>query len=228
MIYFLEVIIINKITEFFISLLKDLIWALLVFFLIVKPFLLERSKIPTPSMENTLLVGDYVIVDKFTYGGKIPLTNIRVPGFRNVKKGDIVVFWEPDKSLPGVWDKLFFWRKGNSKRLVKRCVAVGGDTVEIKDKQLYINGELQEEPYVKHSDNDIIPGFLSARDNFGPLTVPEGEFFMMGDNRDNSKDSRFIGCVPKDYVIGSPLIIDFSYDKINNKIRTKRMFKILK
>lgn len=224
----MEVIIISKIKAFLISLVKDLIWALLVFFLIVKPFLLERSKIPTPSMEDTLLVGDYVIVDKFTYGGKIPLTNIRVPGFRGVRRGDIVVFWEPQKPLPGVWDKLSFWKKGNSKRLVKRCVAVGGDTVKIEDKKLYVNGKLQKEPYEKHTDSDIIPGFLSNRDYFGPITVPEEEFFMMGDNRDNSRDSRFIGCVPKEYVIGSPLIIDFSYDKVNNRIRTDRIFKILK
>jgi len=224
----LEVTIINKIKAFVISLVKDLIWALLVFFLIVKPFLLERSKIPTPSMENTLLVGDYVIVDKFTYGGKIPLTNIRVPGFRDVKRGDIVVFWEPQKPLPDVWDKLFFWKKGGSKRLVKRCVAVGGDSVKIEDKQLYINGKLQKEPYVKHTDDDIIPAFLSNRDNFGPVTVPEGHYFMMGDNRDNSRDSRFIGFVPKKYVIGSPLLIDFSYDKVNNRVRTDRIFKLLR
>ena len=225
---YLEVAIINKIKKFVISLAKDLIWALFVFFLIVKPFLLERSKIPTPSMEDTLLVGDYVIVDKFTYGGKIPLTNIRVPGFKTVERGDIVVFWDPEKSLPDLWDKISFWKKADSKRLVKRCIGVGGDKIKIIDKQLYINGKLQDEDYIKHIDSNVYPKIFSSRDNYGPVTVPENHYFMMGDNRDNSKDSRFIGFVPKEYVLGSPLIIDVSYDPVNNEIRFNRFFKYLK
>lgn len=224
----LEVVIKNKINKVIISLGKDLIWALLVFFLIVKPFLLEHSKIPTSSMEDTLLVGDFVIVDKFTYGGKIPLTNIRVPGFKDVETGDIVVFWNPENPLPSIADKLFFWRKPKTKRYVKRCVAVGGQTVEIKDKQLFVDGELVEENYVKHKSPFIIPREKDPRDNYGPVTVPENYFFMMGDNRDNSRDSRYIGFVPKENVIGSPFFISFSFDKNRKKFRWNRFFKYMK
>ena len=216
----------EKIKKDLIDWLKAVVWALLVFLFIVKPFLLSGYKIPSGSMKDTLLVGDYLMVDKFTYGGKIPLTNIRVPGFRKPKVGDIVVFWDPSGPMPTFWDKLFFWRKEKNIRLIKRCVAVGGQTVEVRDKQLYVDGKRVVEPYIKHIDPIMLPGDVSPRDNFGPITVPKGAYFMMGDNRDNSKDSRFIGVVTFDRVIGTPRLIYFSFDNIRKKIRFNRILKV--
>jgi len=203
-----------------------IIWSLLVFLFIVKPFVVSGYKIPTGSMEDTLLIGDYLMVDKFTYGGEIPLVNVHVPGFRDPKPGDIVVFWSPEGPKPSFWDQLFFWKKSKNLRLVKRCVAEGGQTVEVRDKQLYVDGKRQEEPYVKHIDARVFPGEYIPRDNFGPVTVPEGYYFMMGDNRDDSHDSRFFGPVSRKKVIGTPLLIYFSMDGNRRNIRFERILKL--
>jgi len=193
-----------------------IIWSLLVFLFIVKPFVVSGYKIPTGSMEDTLLIGDYLMVDKFTYGGEIPLVNVHVPGFRDPKPGDIVVFWSPEGPKPSFWDQLFFWKKSKNLRLVKRCVAEGGQTVEVRDKQLYVDGKRQEEPYVKHIDARVFPGEYIPRDNFGPVTVAKDSLFVMGDNRDNSKDSRFWGFVNLKAVKGKAFIIYWSWNKENS------------
>ncbi|HPE29390.1 MAG TPA: signal peptidase I [Candidatus Mcinerneyibacteriales bacterium] len=203
-----------------------IIWSLLVFLFIVKPFVVSGYKIPSGSMEDTLLIGDYLMVDKFTYGGEIPLVNIRVPGFRDPKPGDIVVFWSPEGPKPSFWDQLFFWKKSKNLRLVKRCVAEGGQTVEVRDKQLYVDGQRREEPYVKHIDARVFPGEYIPRDNFGPVTVPEGYYFMMGDNRDDSHDSRFFGPVSRQKVIGTPLLIYFSMEENRRDIRFERILTL--
>ncbi|HDS02829.1 MAG TPA: signal peptidase I [Firmicutes bacterium] len=203
-----------------------IVWSLLVFLFIVKPFVVSGYKIPSGSMEDTLLIGDYLMVDKFTYGGEVPLVNLRVPGFRDPAPGDMVVFWSPEGPKPSFFDQLFFWKKSKNLRLVKRCVAQEGQTVEVRDKQLYIDGVLQEELYVKHSDARVFPKEYIPRDNFGPVTVPEGYYFMMGDNRDDSHDSRFFGPVPRKKVIGTPLLIYFSMDEDLQKVRVKRILKL--
>lgn len=196
-----------------------IIWALGVFLLLFQPFVMSGYKIPSGSMEDTLLIGDFLQIDKCTYGGKIPFTDIRVPGTRKPVQGDIVAFWSLEN--PKI-------------RMIKRCVAVGGQTVEVRNKQLYVNGQPVDGEYIVHKDSRVMPkdSPVGRRDNFGPFVVPEGMYFMMGDNRDNSHDSRFFGPVPFDRVIGIARFIYFSVDQENGEpiyksIRFSRMFKRL-
>ncbi len=190
--------------------LKSGIYAFILF-LIIRSFFIQAFKIPSASMEKTLLVGDFLLVNKLVYGPVIPLTDIRFPSIREPERGDIVVFKYPrDESLD----------------FVKRCVAVGGDTVEMRDKALFVNGVRQEEDYIQHIDSRIESNFHRnpasggerirfplPRDNFGPIVVPENKFFVLGDNRDNSRDSRFWGFVDRELIKGTPLIIYFSWNK---------------
>jgi signal peptidase I len=190
--------------------LKSGIYAFILF-LIIRSFFIQAFKIPSASMEKTLLVGDFLLVNKLVYGPLIPLTDIRFPSIREPKRGDIVVFKYPrDKSLD----------------FVKRCVAVSGDTVEMRDKELFVNGVRQDEDYIQHIDSRIESNFQRKteagsgrirfplpRDNFGPIIVPEDQFFVLGDNRDNSRDSRFWGFVDRELIKGTPLIIYFSWNK---------------
>lgn len=189
---------------------------------VIRVTLVEAYRIPTGSMENTLLVGDFLLVNKFVYGIRtpdwlgIPFTNVgftvpytRLPGFRKVKQGDILVFRYPlDTRI----------------NYIKRCIATGGQTVEIRDKIVYVDGVKQDlPPHGKYADSTVLPKNLlmpqirpygmGNRDNYGPVTVPEGHFFMMGDNRDNSADSRYWGFLSEDLVLGKALIIYFSWDK---------------
>ena len=244
----------------------------IVFFL--KAFFVEAFNIPTSSMKDTYLPGDFLLVNKFSYGLKIPLTlkNI-IPG-KIPKRGEIVVFrfpLDPDTPymvsdyvriifpkyiplLPLWWNKrthTFFFYAPRS--FIKRCVALEGDTVEIRNKKVYINGEIVEEPYVVSKDCKFIPGIVlpfmeyqrkwengefvnkeRVRDNFGPVVVPEGCFFAMGDNRDFSYDSRYWGAVPYKNLKGSPLFIYFSIAERGNfsirliKSRWNRIGKIMK
>jgi len=182
----------------------------LVLFLVIRTFLVQAFKIPSGSMEKTLLIGDFLLVNKLVYGPVIPLIDVHLPSLREPKRGDILVFKYPlDQSLD----------------FVKRCVAAAGDTVEMRDKILYVNGESQTEPYVQHIDRRILgdprgnPGrqvrgsyFPMKRDNFGPIVVPDGKYFVLGDNRDNSRDSRFWGYVDRELIKGTPLVIYFSWD----------------
>ncbi|MFQ6105283.1 MAG: signal peptidase I [Candidatus Glassbacteria bacterium] len=182
-----------------------------ILFLFIRAFFVQAFKIPTGSMEDTLLVGDFLLVNKLIYGPHIPLTDKRLPSLKEPKKGDIIVFKYPlDKDLD----------------FVKRCVATPGDTVKMVDKILFVNGKRIDEPYVHfiskrivprnpHRRNDELekPRFPLTRDNFGPFEVPEGKYFVLGDNRDNSSDSRVWGFVDRDLIIGKPLFIYFSWDK---------------
>jgi signal peptidase I len=174
--------------------------------------------IPTSSMHNTLLTGDHLIVDKLAYAPPDAFSKHLLP-YEDVQRGDIIVFLHP--ATP-------------KEDLVKRCIGVPGDHIKMFNKQVYINGKLLKEPYVIHQDD-----FLLYRDNFpqgqpeytedpnmaararqmlhddvvnGELVVPPGNYFAMGDNRDNSLDSRYWGLVPRDNIIGKPLIIFWSYD----------------
>jgi len=169
-------------------------------FLILKTSVLAAYKIPSSSMEDTLLIGDFLICNQFIYGARIPLLNYRLPAVRDPEPGDIVVFLFPGDS---------------STRYIKRCVAVGGDTVEIHDKELWVNGRrVPSPPDAKYTDT-LPTGqhrVQRGRDEFGPLVVPADHFFMMGDNRDNSYDSRYWGAVPRDLIIGKALMIHWSWD----------------
>jgi len=177
----------------------------------------QAYQIPTGSMENTLLVGDYLFINKMLYGSEIDigvgghrLIYYRLPAFRKPAQGDIIVFRYPENPRQD---------------FIKRCVAVGGQTVEIRNKVLYVDGVKQIEPYVVHIDPRILPREITQRDNFGPYKVPPGDLFMMGDNRDNSHDSRFWGPLPIGLVKGKAAIRYFSWDGDHHAIRFSRMFQ---
>ena len=167
---------------------------------VLRAFVLQAFRIPSESMLDTLLVGDFLFVNKLDYGPKVPFTDTRLPGFRHPEPGDVIVFQYPEDPR---------------RDYIKRCVATGGMVVEVKDKDLYVDGKKRVEPYVKHIDPTVHPGNFDPRDNFGPFTVPPNSLFMMGDNRDNSNDSRFWGPVKMDLVKGRAMFIYFSTDGDN-------------
>jgi signal peptidase I len=169
----------------------------LVIALLVRTLLLQAFKIPSSSMENTLLIGDHIFVNKFLYGYHIPFTKGRVLAFSHPRRGDIVVFVFPE-------DK--------TKDFIKRVVGTPGDTVEIRDKKVYVNGKTVGEPYTRYADGTAVDAFIKGRDNMPPIAVPPGKYFVMGDNRDRSYDSRFWGFVDEEAVIGKALFIYFSID----------------
>ena len=165
--------------------------------LVVRTLLLQAFKIPSGSMENTLLIGDHIFVNKFIYGYHVPYTKGRILAFSTPKRGDIVVFVFPEDP---------------AKDFIKRVIGVPGDVVEIRQKTVYVNDIPLEERYTRFSDGKNVDGLLRTRDNMSPVRVPAGKLFMMGDNRDRSYDSRFWGFVDMDAVIGKALFIYFSID----------------
>lgn len=186
-------------------------------FLVIRTFLVEAFKIPTGSMERTLLVGDFLLVNKAVYGAQVPFTHLRLPAFERPERGDVVVFEYP---------------LDPSKNYVKRVVGLPGDTVAMRAGRLYVNGVRQEEEYVQHVQPGgdyydpsfewqrayLAPGvdpsgYRPTRDDWGPLVVPAGQYFVMGDNRDNSQDSRYWGFVDRSLIKGRPLIIYYSFDR---------------
>lgn len=166
-------------------------------------FVLKTFYIPSGSMEDTLLVGDHLFVNRFIYGSTFGSVEEATLPRREVRRGDIVIFRSPE--TPEI-------------DLIKRCVAIGGDTVQLVDKQLLINGEaVDDDGFAIHRDPRVFPPDspygpdARARDNFGPLEVPENHLFCLGDNRDYSYDSRYWGPVPEHYVKGRALMIYWSY-----------------
>jgi signal peptidase I len=161
--------------------------------LVIRTCAVQAFKIPSGSMEDTLLIGDHLLVNKFIYGTHIPFTDKDVWRFTDPKRGEIIVFKYPQ----------------NPRRdFIKRCIGVPGDTIEVKDKTLYVNGQAQVEPYVIHRDLEVLPRATgSPRDNFGPVKVPPEAYFMMGDNRDFSADSRFWGFLPRKLIKGKAWVL---------------------
>ncbi|HET9165252.1 MAG TPA: signal peptidase I [Candidatus Angelobacter sp.] len=155
-------------------------------------FVGEASVVPTASMEGTILVGDHLFMDKLLYGPEIPLVHWRLPVLKSIHRGDIIVFRYP---------------KDVSETFLKRVTALGGDRLEIKNGVLYVNSQPVVEPYAVHHAPVHNP-----LESWGPTVVPEGKLFVMGDNRDNSSDSRDWGFVPMSNVIGEPLFVYWSYD----------------
>lgn len=194
---------------------KSMATALLLF-LVVRSFLVEAFKIPSGSMEGTLLVGDFLLVNKLVYGAEVPFTKRRLPAVRQPRHGDVVVFQFPQDPTTD---------------FVKRFVGLPGDTLSMVDGVLYRNGAPQRERYVSHQDPGTDPagdefrwqreflvkraeasrGYRPSRNNWGPIVVPPGNYFALGDNRDNSYDSRYWGFVPDSMIRGTPLFVYFSY-----------------
>lgn len=166
--------------------------------IVIKTSIVEAYKIPSGSMEDTLLVGDFLLANKFIYGSRLPLLDYRLPALRDPEPGDVVIFKFPND--PSV-------------NYIKRCIAEGGQTVEIRNKRVYVDGEFLALPtYGKFTTGEMVePSGRSSRDNFGPFKVPPGTYFMLGDNRDNSYDSRFWGVVPRDLVQGKAMVIHWSW-----------------
>jgi len=188
-----------------------------ILFLIIRTFLLNTFVIISGSMENTLLVGDLLVVNRAATGSRLPGTSLRVPGYSEPKRGDILVF-DPHHE--------------EDMKLIKRLMGMPGDTLEMRAKQLYVNGEALVEPYVQHSRGmsstfdptmawqreNLLPGldpakYRPTRDDWGPIVVPEGHYFMMGDNRDESYDSRYWGPLAAWRIEGRASFIYFSYNR---------------
>ncbi|HQL90411.1 MAG TPA: signal peptidase I [Syntrophales bacterium] len=178
----------------------------------IRTFVVQAFKIPSGSMKPTLEIGDHILVNKFSYGVKLPYLRNTIIPVGQPRRGDIAVFIYPE-------DK--------SKDFIKRVIAVGGDTVEIRNKKLFVNGEAVDDPHGVHVEDVIYPRAIQRRDNFGPVRVPEGTLFVMGDNRDQSYDSRFWGFVKLEDVIGKAFIIYFSWDSENSGVRWGRIGKLL-
>lgn len=200
--------------------------------LILRQFVVAAYKIPTPSMEDTLLVGDFLLVNKFVYGAQTPdwiglpftrnkdwiiptgfempdILRVRLPAVSEPKSQDILVFKYPLR--PEI-------------DYIKRCIARGGQTVEARDKEIYVDGErLADPPYLKFEADSLHYG--THYRGFHPLEVSEGNYFVMGDNRDNSSDSRDWGMVPEENIIGKPLIIYFS---LSDSLAQKNMLERLR
>jgi signal peptidase I len=176
-----------------------------IFVLFVRTFVVQTYQVPTGSMERTILVGDHLLVNKFAFAPRLPALAKFLP-YRNVHPGDIVVFKKPGDDV----------NPGNV--LVKRAVAQGGDVVQVKDKQLFVDGKPEERASIQHIDPETypdhpgIPDMARRRDQFGPFTVPPNSFFGMGDNRDNSLDSRYWGAIPRANIFGRPVIFYWSYE----------------
>jgi signal peptidase I len=193
------------------STIREYIEAILIALLLalfIRTFVVQAFKIPSGSMLNTLLIGDHILVNKFIYGVKNPLNgNTWIP-LKKPKKRDIVVFKYPVNP---------------AQDYIKRVVGVEGDKIEIKNKKVYVNGEPQDENYAIFLDNKILPANVQGRDNMGPITVPENSLFVMGDNRDNSYDSRFWKFVDLKAVKGKAFILYWSWDKENFSVRWNRI-----
>ncbi len=187
--------------------IEAILWSLAIF-LIIRTGVIQSCKIPSESMLNTLVIGDCLFVNKFIYGIKIPFTNLRLPEIRDPQRGDVVVFRFP---------------LDRSKDYIKRLVGEPGDIIQIRDKQVYVNGVLYRNSHELFTDNEIIPAGLAPRDNFGPVQVPAKSYFMMGDNRDNSYDSRFWGFVAEDDMVGLAFIKYWSWDQPNWRPRWQRI-----
>ncbi len=180
----------------------ELITETLIFVFFIMTFLLQSFVIPTGSMEDSLLIGDHLLVDKVAYAGRAnPIDRLVLPT-RQIERGMIVTFKSPPEM---------------EKEYVKRVIGLGGETIEIKDKRVYINGEALDEPYVVFKDSEV---HNNLRDNMPPYRIPEHHYFCLGDNRDNSYDSRFWGAVPDSYLIGKPWRIYWSYESTTEDYMT--------
>ena len=186
--------------------------------LFVRTFVVQAFKIPTGSMENNLLIGDHLLVNKLVFAPTMTSLERAILPTDPIKRGDIIVFKYPEDP---------------ERDYIKRVIGLPGDTLELRGKELTVNGKVLNEPYVHFLFGDAIPGSpdysdLDVRRKYGPVTVPADHYFMMGDNRDNSQDSRYWGFMPRSYVKGKALFVYFSFGDstggLFSSIRWGRMF----
>ena len=188
----------STVREYFESIIIAVILALF-----IRTFVVQAFKIPTGSMENNLLIGDHLLVNKFSFGPTASSLERTLLPVRPIKRGDVIVFKYPEEP---------------NRDFIKRVIGLPGETLELRDKKVSVNGQPLDEPYVHFLEP---PGTSSefreitsydVRERYGPVTVPPNQYFVMGDNRDNSQDSRYWGFLPRDYIKGRALVIYWSYD----------------
>ncbi len=182
------------------SIIREYVEAILVAVLlavVIRTYVIQAFKIPSGSMLPTLQIGDHLLVNKFIYGTEIPFKGERVFRWKEIKRGDIVVFKFP---------------KDRSVDYIKRVIGLPGDSIQVSNKKVMINGKAIEDAYAHFTSKSVLSSFSGPRDNYGPVTVPQGKIFVMGDNRDNSYDSRFWGFVDKRDVLGKALVIYWSWN----------------
>ena len=205
------------------SLTREYIEAILIALLLamlIRTFIVQAFKIPSGSMENTLLIGDHILVSKFSYGTHIPN---EIPFINTKLFDDIVLF----SSVPERGDIIVFkFPKDETRDFIKRVIALPGDLLEVRRQKVFINNKPYEDARARHtespSDSPLVP-----RDDFGPILIPEGHVFVMGDNRENSQDSRYWGYLNVKKIRGKALIIYWSWDRIDSWVRFERFGKIL-
>jgi len=197
---------------------KSLLWeyveaivTALILALLIRTFVVQAFKIPSGSMIPTLLIGDHILVNKFLYGTTIPFTDKKILIFRNPEKEDIIVFKYP---------------RNPDKDFIKRVMATEGDVIEERNKVIFLNGKALTEPYIQHVDKNRSFNAMDPRDNFGPIKVPKNKLFVMGDNRDQSYDSRYWGFVDLSEVRGKAFIIYWSWAP-GNWVRFNRIGRLI-
>jgi signal peptidase I len=185
----------STLREYFESIVIAVILALF-----VRTWVVQAFKIPTGSMENNLLIGDHLLVNKFVFGPEPSALERTLLPVRDIRRGDIVVFKYPDEP---------------ARDFIKRVIGLPGETIELRNKKVLVNGQPLEEGYVHFLEASHETGEITSfdvRERYGPVQVPEGQYFVMGDNRDNSQDSRYWGFLPRHYIKGKALMIYWSYE----------------
>jgi signal peptidase I len=188
----------STLREYFESIVIAVILALF-----IRTFVVQAFKIPTGSMENNLLIGDHLLVNKFVFGPAASRLERAILPVADIKRGDVIVFKYPEEP-----DRDF----------IKRVIGLPGETLEVRDKKVFVNGTALDEPYAHYLQPVASPSefhevtSFDVRDRYGPVTVPPDHYFMMGDNRDNSQDSRYWGFLPRENIKGKALVIYWSYE----------------
>ena len=203
----------STLREYFESIVIAVILALF-----VRTWVVQAFKIPTGSMENNLLIGDHLLVNKFIFGPTMSDIEKKLLPMRDPRRGEVVVFKYPDEP---------------ERDFIKRVIGLPGETLELRNKRVYINGQPLDEPYVHFlepaSEGQEVTSF-DVRERYGPVRVPDGQYFVMGDNRDNSQDSRYWGFLPRHYIKGKALMIYWSFDagpltQFFTRTRWERIFR---